>query len=134
VQPDIERHFSVRLSGCREPGFLVYGPGDFYRPHQDNSGGPGLAAVVAERRISMVVFLDSEAASGRPGSHRGGALTFYELIDEPRLTGRGIPLEGEAGLMVAFRSSVVHGVAPVTDGLRCTVVTWFFDGVMKAQA
>ena len=127
LQSELARHFSVRLTGCRTPGFLAYGPGDFYRPHRDNSGGPAIAGAIRERRVSAVVFLNGETATANAGGYRGGALTFYGLFEEPRLAGRGLPLEGETGLMVAFPADVVHGVAPVSDGVRCTVVTWFFE-------
>jgi SM-20-related protein len=54
----------------------------------------------------------------------GGALTFYELFDDP--VGRliGFPLEANEGLL-AFRAEVLHSVAPVTHGDRYTIATWF---------
>ena len=127
LRSDLARHFKVRLTGCRKPGFLAYNLGDFYRPHRDNSGGPGAAHMVRERRVSAVVFLNSGTAAGRAGHYLGGALTFYGLFEDPRLTDRGLPLEADAGLMVAFPSNLVHGVAPVSDGVRCTIVTWFIE-------
>jgi predicted 2-oxoglutarate/Fe(II)-dependent dioxygenase YbiX len=39
----------------------------------------------------------------------------------------GLPLAGEAGLLIAFPSHLVHSVSPVTAGERYTLVTWFFE-------
>ncbi len=61
----------------------------------------------------------------REGSYQGGALDFYGLIPDTRMTNRALSLTGEAGLLVAFPAVMMHGVSPVITGERYTVVTWF---------
>jgi predicted 2-oxoglutarate/Fe(II)-dependent dioxygenase YbiX len=131
---EIAAHYGVTLSGLQLPQFLVYAPGDFYRPHRDNAPGrdrerradetptPGVSH---ERRISAVLFLNGPASEPTPGTYGGGALTFYGLLDDPRTQALGIPLEAEEGLLVTFPASLVHGVSPVEHGHRYTVVSWF---------
>src|SRR5215208_5545414 len=34
---DLERTFGLELDGCEKPQFLLYGEGDFIRPHSDGS-------------------------------------------------------------------------------------------------
>jgi SM-20-related protein len=126
LRPNLEQHFKVRTTACRTPEFLIYRPGDFFRPHADNIPAHAESdAVVTSRRISTIVFLNSESPRPHPGSFTGGALGFYGLIDDPRASEREFALTGEAGLLVAFRPEIVHRVAPVTDGERFTIVTWF---------
>jgi predicted 2-oxoglutarate/Fe(II)-dependent dioxygenase YbiX len=53
-------------------------------------------------------------------------LSFFGLMGEDaREEAVGLPLTGEAGLLVAFPSELVHGVQAVTRGKRYTVVSWF---------
>jgi SM-20-related protein len=68
-----------------------------------------------------VLFLNGEGGADQPSSYGGGQLTFYGLMGD-RL---GLPLAGRPGLLVAFRSDLVHAVTPVTRGERYTVVSWF---------
>jgi len=123
--PMLGGHFNVQLNGCQKPGFLVYKEGDFFRRHPDNSTDPEAPAFLKERQISAVVFLNSEAEDSEPDSYSGGSLTFYRLMDEPRQRNIGFPLTGEEGLLVAFRSNILHEVTPVTRGERYTIVSWF---------
>jgi SM-20-related protein len=118
-------HFGVALGPCQTPQFLVYGPGDFYRAHRDRSDDPEAADFVRERRVAAVVFLNGEGPPEEPDSYEGGALTFFGLFADPRLEGRGLPLRGEPGLLVAFDAGLRHAVEPVRRGERGTVVTWF---------
>jgi SM-20-related protein len=123
LKPAAEKHFRLRLSGSRPPQFLVYRPGDFFRRHRDSSADPGAGEAATGRKVSAVAFLNG--AEGEDG-YGGGALVFYGLLDDPRGEQVGFPLTPEAGLLVAFRSDVIHEVTPVTHGERCTVVSWFF--------
>jgi SM-20-related protein len=124
LKPVLERHFQLTTTGCRTPEFLVYRAGHFFAPHADSVAVGGASdVVVTDRRISVVVFLngESQAATG----YTGGTLDFYGLVDDARTKNRPFSLTGEEGLLVAFRPETVHGVAPVVDGQRFTVVTWF---------
>lgn len=123
LQPLLETHFKVALTGFEEPQFLTYKPGDFYIPHTDKSGP---TTTFAKRKVTAVIFLNGEADAPKRGCYGGGSLTFYGLIDKPRWKEYGFPLVGEAGLLIAFRADVLHEVQPVTHGERQTIVTWFF--------
>jgi predicted 2-oxoglutarate/Fe(II)-dependent dioxygenase YbiX len=120
AMPAIARHFDEQLEEMERAQFLLYREGDHFRRHSDRppTGQPSDGTV---RRISLVLFLNDEGQADRPGSYGGGQLTFYGLMGEDL----GLPLTGRSGLLVAFRSELVHAVTPVTHGERCTVVTWF---------
>ncbi len=126
LRPDIERHFGLALGGCERPQFLVYQPGDYFRPHQDSEDAPAKPDYVRRRRVSVVLFLNGETENPSPESFGGGALALYGLLAEPRMKDFGFNLVGEAGLLVAFRSDLIHEVRDVTRGRRYTVVSWFF--------
>jgi SM-20-related protein len=120
ARPAIARHFDEQLDDMERAGFLLYREGDHFRRHTDSHrDGPEREAI--PRRISTVLFLNGEGAPDKPDSYAGGQLTFYGLMGD-RL---GLPLAGRPGLLVAFRSDLVHAVTPVTRGERYTVVSWF---------
>jgi predicted 2-oxoglutarate/Fe(II)-dependent dioxygenase YbiX len=125
IKPDLERHFGVALSGYEEPSFLRYRAGDFYVAHRDLLDDPADAAWLRARRVSVVVFLNRQGEPSDPAAYGGGALTFAGLLEDERLRRFGIPLVAEPGLLVAFRSDLLHSVTPVTHGERYTIVTWF---------
>jgi SM-20-related protein len=121
--PEIGRHFSLRLGRREAVQFLVYEKGDFFEPHRD-ANEPETGSSARGRRVSVVLFLNSEADEPSPDGYGGGALTFYGLLGGASGERVGIPMVGEEGLLVAFRSEVTHGVSPVTHGSRYTAVTW----------
>ena len=123
--PVFRRHFGAEATDCQEPNFLIYRPGDFFEPHRDLSDEESAPGLVRRRVISVVIFLSDEAAGGAAGEYAGGSLAFYGLLKDPRCERIGIPVRGQAGLLVAFRSGVFHQVTPVTRGERFTVVSWF---------
>jgi SM-20-related protein len=127
LMPALSRHFGVGLCGHEGPSFLRYGPGDFYLAHRDRDDEPDPAAPEGPgaRQVSVVAFLNGEGEAPSPEVFGGGALTFTGLLDDPRLRTRGLPLVPEPGLLIAFRSDVLHAVSPVTHGERYTVVTWY---------
>jgi SM-20-related protein len=124
LKPTLDRHFDVVTTGYRKPQFLIYRLGDFFNPHPDNVQEPGATGVVTGRRVSVVIFLNSEAQEPGPDCYGGGSLTFFGLMDDPRMSDYGFPLAGEEGMLVAFRPEIIHAVTPVTHGERYTVVTW----------
>lgn len=125
VRPQLERHFGLHLSHHEELSFLRYGPGDFYVPHRDQDDRPAADPEARVRAVSVVAFLNREGDPSDPEGYGGGALTFASLLGDARLSEIGIPLVAEPGLLLAFRSDVLHSVAPVTHGQRYTIVTWF---------
>ena len=125
LRPRVERHFGVALRAWQPPQFLVYGAGDHYDPHTDNATDLRAAAFLRARKISVVLFLNDRAEAPGPDVYGGGALTLWGLFGDSRLQGRGLPVSGEAGVLIAFPSDVTHEVEMVTHGVRYTVVSWF---------
>lgn len=119
--PAAGRHFDEPLEEMERAQFLLYREGDHFRRHSDALRGGQPSPDGTVRRISLVLFLNGEGPADQAGSYGGGQLTFYGLIGESL----GLPLAGTPGLLVAFRSELVHAVTPVTRGERCTVVSWF---------
>jgi predicted 2-oxoglutarate/Fe(II)-dependent dioxygenase YbiX len=129
VKDDLERTFSLSLGDCEKPQFLLYGEGDFIRPHSDGSHDDDAPDWLKHRAVATVVFLNDQSDEGGPGSFSGGSLNFLGLLsDETRGKSVGLPITPTAGLLVAFRSDVLHEVTEVTWGDRCTAVTWFPSG------
>jgi SM-20-related protein len=126
LQSSLEKHFQEQLTGFEEPQFLIYHPGDFYSQHGDSSKDPESADYLKKRRVSIVVFLNAESDQPHDGCYGGGALTFYGLINDPRMKNHGLPLVGEEGMLIAFPSDIIHEVTPVTHGERFTIVSWFY--------
>jgi SM-20-related protein len=125
IKPDLESYFRVDLKGCRPPVFLSYGIGDFFQAHEDTTDDDDLPEAIKVRKVSVVVFLNGTSEEERPDTYSGGALTFYNLLRDPRLKARGFPLHGEEGLLIAFSSRLTHEVQPVTRGNRYSIVSWF---------
>jgi SM-20-related protein len=125
--PAVERHFSVELDGCERPQFLLYREGDFIGRHSDGAQEAEAPALFRRRAISAVVFLNDQSDdAGVAGAFAGGGLTFYGLLaDDPRGKAIGLPIRGAAGLLVAFKTDLVHEVTPVISGERYTAVTWY---------
>jgi SM-20-related protein len=126
VEDELERAFSLSLNGCEKPQFLLYGEGDYIRPHSDGSHEEEAPDWLKNRAVATVVFLNDQSDEDAPGTFGGGSLNFLNLIsDESRGRSVGLPIAPTAGLLVAFRADVVHEVSEVTRGDRCTAVSWF---------
>ncbi len=124
ITADLAVHFDVSLSGPQPPQFLRYSRGGYFRPHRDRSDDPGHAADIRSRRITAVVFLNSQTPLPSDGCYCGGDLRLFRADDDPDPT---LCINGETGMLVAFASVVVHEVRPVTWGVRRTVAAWFVD-------
>jgi predicted 2-oxoglutarate/Fe(II)-dependent dioxygenase YbiX len=123
----LSEHFAEPLTGFEGSVFLRYGPGSFYRPHHDSAARPPELGgdVTFGRRVSTVLFLN-EPGTPPAGAYTGGQLILYGVIQDEGWKDLGFPVEPEAGLLVAFRSRLVHEVTPVTAGCRLSVVNWFY--------
>jgi predicted 2-oxoglutarate/Fe(II)-dependent dioxygenase YbiX len=124
LQPELEHHFGIPLLGFRRPQYLVYRPGDFFQPHRDARDDQDSAPPETRREVSVVVFVNGNASAAGVPAYEGGQLSFFGLFDQDR--GVGLPVTAAPGLVVAFRSSLLHGVSRVTHGARYTLVTWFY--------
>lgn len=126
VKPMLEHYFNLPLTSCQEPLFYRYKEGDFFEAHQDCTNLPNVPKFIQERRVSVVIFLNNWATDVKPGFYNGGSLTFYGLIKNEQWQNYGFPLFGQQGLLVAFRSDVLHEVKPVIHGERYTIASWFY--------
>ena len=121
---DLAAYFDVGLSGAQPPQFLRYARGGYLRPHQDRSDDPRHAADIRGRRITAVLFLNGQTPLPSDGGYCGGDLRLFRVDDHPDPV---LGIAGEAGMLVAFLSEVVHEVRPVTWGVRRSVAAWYVD-------
>jgi SM-20-related protein len=117
IKPALGQHFGLSLMGLEQSLFYAYQAGSFFGAHRDCNRTVGVPQFIQDRRVSTIIFLNSSSC------YEGGALTFYGLIDDWQEY--GFPLLGEPGMLVAFRSDVLHEVKPVISGERYTVANWF---------
>jgi SM-20-related protein len=114
-----EEHFGSSLRELEEPQFLRYEAGDFFVAHQDGNTGM-LHSEREERKVSTVIFLNSQSETPGPDAYGGGSLLFH-----PRGASEPFRLTAEAGTLVAFRAETTHEVEPVTHGERFTIASWY---------
>lgn len=125
LKPEIEEYFSVKLEDCQAPQALIYHEGDFFKVHRDvnrHVANP----IIADRQVSIVIFLNEQSPEPREGCFCGGSLNLYGLINQPGWSDKAFPIAGQVGLLIAFRSDLLHEVTEVICGERFTVVNWFF--------
>jgi predicted 2-oxoglutarate/Fe(II)-dependent dioxygenase YbiX len=130
IEHQIEEHFQILLDDFEEPQFLAYKVGDFFKPHVDSSTSSDDHGYRKQRRVSVVLFINGESFDtdrDRKHNYCGGSLILYGLIDRPEWKDYGFNVQGKQGLLIAFAANTYHEVKPVIEGLRYTVVTWFFD-------
>jgi SM-20-related protein len=131
IAPGIASCFGEELAEYETPHFIVYEPGDFYRPHRDIYRDVDVPEPIRRRRIAVVVFLNDRQGSGEDGAadpaavgerFLGGALRLcsHELdAFEPDVAWE---VPAQRGLLVAFRADTWHEVTAVSHGRRYTVV------------
>ena len=92
----------VNLSVFTGAQLMRYGPGEFFATHTDARQG-------FERTVSAVALL--------PSTFTGGEFSFFD---------GEVPVDLAPGEVCLFPSSFLypHSVAPVTSGVRWSVVSW----------
>ncbi|MET0533897.1 MAG: 2OG-Fe(II) oxygenase [Steroidobacter sp.] len=111
----VEPFYDVEIRDWEPLQLLHYGQGGHYIPHVDaetlytDDDGLELWEKTLDRDLSVVYFLNDD--------FDGGELFFPKL---------NLLIKPEAGTLVCFPSdhNYIHGVKPVTEGRRYTVVTW----------
>jgi SM-20-related protein len=123
--PVLADEFRLPLAGWEPAQFLAYRTGDFFAPHRDAGEAP---EATGQRRVSVVLFLNAPSDPTGSPPYGGGEFLFWGLQPDPRWPepGMPMPLLGEAGLLIAFPSNLLHSVRPVTYGERYSIVTWFY--------
>lgn len=100
--------FRFALDGFEEQvQIAAYGPGHYYDWHIDRGRG----AVAGRRKLTISVQLTDPSAYG------GGEL-------EINADGHPFQAPRERGTAIAFAAHTLHRVAPVTFGLRHSLVVW----------
>lgn len=121
VRSRVSRFFEMSLAADEGPGFLRYTTGGHYRLHRD---------VAADwdadfpRRISLVVFLTTAGGAGA-GRCEGGSLRLLGAEND-QADPAPLDIPPAAGTLVAFPSTLLHEVLPVTAGVRDAIVDWFY--------
>lgn len=118
LMPEMEKFFDTSLTGIKKPQFLFYSKGSFFAPHQD------VIESERPRKISTVLFLNQQERNNRQGEYKGGELCLYGLNEF--FKDKAFPVPASEGLLVAFRSDVLHEVKPVLSGTRCSLVMWYY--------
>jgi predicted 2-oxoglutarate/Fe(II)-dependent dioxygenase YbiX len=125
LMPKMAEHFSVELRDVQPIKFTRYDEGDFYRMHLDISPHAEAPAIINDRQVSVIIFINQEGENLEEGDYVGGNLTFYGLLNDANWQNVGLPLESETGLLIAFLPNIPHEVTTVTEGSRFTITTWF---------
>ena len=128
----LAERFDQPLERVGRPRFLIYQEGGYFRPHFD---APALAEgerphIIHSRKITALLYLNTEADQTAAndtgtGDYEGGRLSLYGLMDYPGAERHGLPVRGEAGLLAAFRSDLLHGVSKLERGRRYCALVWF---------
>jgi len=103
-------HFNFDLTTMEPPQLTQYDSANQgeYKPHKDTS----TPTAGQYRKLSMVIQLSS------PDAYEGGDLIFPEQDNySPELTKK-------QGTAIVFPSYLLHGVTPVTKGVRRSLVVW----------
>jgi predicted 2-oxoglutarate/Fe(II)-dependent dioxygenase YbiX len=104
--PEVEKAFGARIAYTDRLMLARYdAPSGVFRRHRDNA-----TPRVAFREFAISINLDA-------GSHTGGGLHFPEYSDRPFTAPTG------GGLI--FSASLLHEVAPVTQGRRYALLSFF---------
>ena len=101
------------------PRFNKYLNGGQYKLHSDSAFMGSSPEIRTD--ISMTLFMSD------PGSYQGGELVLCYT------SGARIELKEPQGTLVVYPSGVLHGVNPVTSGVRIAFVAWLESHIQDPQ-
>jgi predicted 2-oxoglutarate/Fe(II)-dependent dioxygenase YbiX len=104
------------------PYFMSYEKGSFFRAHRDVANHKNDPLRLAAHRWSLLLYLNGREADTALPAFDGGALIIYET--EPSVRDRRVVIVPEPGMLVLFRSCLMHEVAILRDGTRYAVAGW----------
>jgi 2OG-Fe(II) oxygenase superfamily len=110
LQAEVAQALGVPCLEARLHNLLVYGPGQFFKPHQDTEKHPGMIATL------VLVW---------PSAHIGGELRVCHRDTEVHFASQH--LRASAIRWFAFYADCRHEVAPVSEGWRIVLT---FDLVL----
>src|SRR5690606_5742514 len=96
---EVARALCLPRVEARLHNLLVYGPGQFFKPHQDTEKHAGMVATL------VLVW---------PSAHLGGELRVRHGKNEARFASQHLRLDGLRWF--AFYADCQHDVSPVTEG------------------
>ena len=114
--------WNLNMKAAESMQITRYKKGGFYNFHRDGQSDHLSVYDMPKsifmhghvRKISMSIILN--------GNFSGGALEFASYAKEKCTI---TPIEANAGDIIFFPSGVEHRVAPVTKGIRYSLVNWF---------
>lgn len=110
---DANADYRFDLAGFAEGlQYTSYGQGQYFNWHCDV--GPGETAL---RKLSLTIQLSA------PEDYTGGALEFHGAVD--------MPVARTRGCATFFPSYLAHQVAPITAGLRRSLVAWAYGPAFR---
>jgi SM-20-related protein len=104
------------------PYFMTYEKGSFFRAHRDVANHKNDPLRLAAHRWSLLLYLNGREPVAQLPTFDGGALVVYET--DPKLRDRRVVIVPRPGMLLLFRSSLMHEVATVLDGVRYAVAGW----------
>ncbi len=114
LQAEVAQALGLAPLEVRLHNLLVYGPGQFFKPHQDTEKHPGMVATL------VLVW---------PSAHIGGALRVVHGRQQAEFASQH--LQADALRWFAFYADCQHEVLPVQEGWRVMLT---FDLVLPMQA
>ena len=123
--PELEEQFGIEINGLQQITPSIYSTGDYAGPHTDNPPIADVPEYIRNRKASIVIFLNEESIVEKEGAYCGGNLTFYGLIEGKTFQNVGMPVVGEAGMLIAFPPNRTHQVTKVTAGKRYVIVSFY---------
>lgn len=113
LQAEVAQALGQAALELRLHDLLVYGPGQFFKPHQDTEKHPGMVGTL------VLVW---------PSAHIGGTLSVQHGADRTLFTSQHLQAQGLR--WCAFYADCRHEVLPVEEGWR---VVLSFDLVVPAK-
>jgi len=98
--------WKFNVTEALQADYLTYEKDGLYKSHVDSHNIPGLAL---QRKITLIAFLNDDFEGGK----------FYQQITSEKF----YPPQ-QKGSVLAFPSYILHGVEPVTSGVRKSIVAW----------
>ena len=107
-----EPFYKCKINSVVAPNILRYGIGGYYRPHADSdefNTKTNKWEKTQDVDLSFLLYLDDD--------YEGGEINFPNF---------GFQLRPRAGMLLMFPSDCryLHGVLPVTAGVRHSIVSW----------
>jgi len=104
--------WKYNITHANQTEFLIYKPGGHYNPHVDTFH----IHSDETRKLTVLAFLNDDYEGGKFFLNSKGEV-FYPKQDK--------------GTVLVFPSYMVHGVEPVTKGVRYSCVTWLVGPYFK---